>query len=260
MIDVLAAEWWKLKTVRSTGWILAIVAGCVGLACLLAWYAVVTWDGLSAERRGEFGLAPLPAITVELTSMCLAVLGVLAVTSEYSSGLIRTTLTVVPKRRSVLFAKACVVTVVAFLIGLVAVCATSLVGRLIIDGRPIRGQWSTTFSEELPLLLAMSLVVTVFALVGLGLGTLMRSAAGAIATVVALWYVVPMIAVNLPAPWNARIGSLMLGSLAGQLAGTGNDNSVYGAELSPLGALSVMLGYVVLALGAGAIRLSRKDV
>jgi ABC-type transport system involved in multi-copper enzyme maturation permease subunit len=258
MIDAIATEWLKIRTVRSTYYTLGVVALFVGFMAFLSWQVAAMWDSFSPEQRTHFSVSPLSDLTGSVAQMCLAVLGVLVITSEYASGMIRTTLTVLPGRRTVLAAKATVVAAVALVTGQVATVATFLLGRLIIGDRPIRGQ-PTGVADQMPLLLATGLSVMVFALVGLALAALTRSATAAIATMAALWYLLPLIVYHLPAPWNARIGSVVPGALPGQLAGTGNAHSVYGALLSPLGALAVMAAYALVPLGMAGAAMTRRD-
>ena len=259
MIDALAAEWLKLRTLRSTSVVLAVVAVVVALMALLAWWSANMWDGLSPGDRDHLVVSPLPEVTHTLASLCLAVLGVLAFSGEQGTGMIRTTFTVLPSRGRVLAAKAGVVAAFAACTGLAAVLATYAAGRLFIGDRPIRGQSAEALSRQLPHFLAMSLSITMFALLGLCLAVITRSAVAAIATLVAVWYVLPIVGYNLPAPWGDRVGSILPGSLAGQLAGTGNPDLVAGALLPPLAALAVMAAYVAVPYGVAAVLLARRD-
>ncbi|ETK35179.1 ABC transporter permease subunit [Microbispora sp. ATCC PTA-5024] len=259
MTYVLAAEWRKLWSARSTRLVLAVVAVSVGLMALLAWYAANLWDGLPPARRSAMGLAPLPELLEWIASLCFAVLGVISFTGEYGTGMIRLTFTAMPSRQSVLAAKAAVVGALALACGLAAVAATSLLGRWIIGGRTMRGQPTEPFLRELPQLGAMGLSITTFALLGLFAGAIARSTAAAVAVLVAIWYVIPIVANNVPAPWDERLGSVLPGALAGQIAGTGNPYSVGGSLLSPLAALAVNAAYVLVPYGLAAAALTRRD-
>jgi ABC-2 type transport system permease protein len=254
MTELLSAEWLKIRTVRSTCWILAVLAGFVGLTVWVAWYGANTPGAIPPGARADFALATQAKLTADVAGLCFAVLGVLAITSEYSTGMIGTTFAAVPRRRAVLSAKAVVIAATALVLGQASVLTTYLITRIIIGGS------LPAVSGELPALLAMGLSVTMYALIGLGLATIMRSAAGAIANFVGLWYILPIVAGNLPAPWGERISSFLPGALAGQLAGAGNDQSVFGSLLPPPGALAAMLGYVAVPLGVAAVVLTRRDV
>jgi ABC-2 type transport system permease protein len=253
------AEWWKIRSVRSTYYVLGVVLGAVVVAALLAWYAGNSWDHATPERRGQFSLGPMSELVAWVAQMLLAVLGVLAITSEYSTGMIRTSLTAVPRRGRLLAAKAAVVAAVALVVGEAATFVAFFASRQIIGNRPMRF-YTSSVASQLPLLLALGLSVMVFALVGLGLGVVLRSTAGAIVTVAALWYLLPAVASFLPAPWNERLASLMLMSLPRELAGEQSAGvaQMHGV-LSPWGALAVLAGYVALPLGAAALALRRRD-
>lgn len=188
-----------------------------------------------------------------IAQMSLAVLGVLAVTAEYGTGMIRTTLTALPRRGRLLAAKAVLVGGISWLAGTAAVVAAFLADKAIIGDRPIAGR-SGPLAEELGRLLASGLGVAAFALVALGLGVVTRSTAGAIAGMAALWYVLPVVALNLPQPWGARLYSVLPSMLAAQAGGASTDGL-----LSPAAALAVMAAWPAAALGAAALALLRRD-
>ncbi|MGP4029120.1 ABC transporter permease [Actinomadura sp. 3N407] len=256
--DALAAEWWKLRSVRSTYGVLAATALFLVFVLLLAFQMAHVWDGLSAERRAEFPLRPLQEIGGWVAGLCLAVLGVLSVTSEYRTGMIRTTFAVLPRRRTVLAAKAAVVGAVALIAGEAMTIGSFLGTRLIIGDRPFPDQ-RASIGHDLPGFVISGTSVAMFALLGLSLGVLLRSTAGALVPVVLLWYVVPMLVFHLPEPWNERIGSVMPGALPRQAAGLGADNSIYGDLLSPGVAAAAMVAYALVPLGFAAIALTRRD-
>lgn len=106
----------------------------------------------------------------------------------------------------------------------------------------------------MPTLLANTASLVLMGLLGLGLGFVLRSTAGALVTLCALLFVLPSLTLILPEPWNGRVYSVMLPSLAPQLSG-----EMSGTPLSPLQAGLVMLAYLVVALGAGALTLLRRD-
>jgi hypothetical protein len=97
-----------------------------------------------------------------------------------------------------------------------------------------------------------------FALIGLALGTITRSAVASVVTLVLGWYVLPLLALHAPAPWDALLGSVLPGALAQQLAGS-DTPSVFGTALGQPGALVAMLAYAVLPLLAAGVALRRRD-
>lgn len=256
MTGLLAAEWWKIRSLRSTYYILAVVVVTVALSAFMAENAARTWDSGSAAVRATWDQTqPVEHVLLSLVQLCMAVLGVLVISAEYSTGLIRTSLVVAPTRGRMLVAKAGVVGAVALVVGELSVWAIHVVAELIVGDRPIANYEAPLSDQVLPLL-ALGLSVAVVALVGCGLGVVLRSTAGAIATVCTVLFVLPiLVGAFLPLPWGERVISMLLPSLAGQLA----DLSGVGV-LSPPGALAVMVAYVVVVLGAGTLLIRRRDV
>jgi ABC-2 type transport system permease protein len=266
MTGVLSSEWLKLRSVRSTYVTLAVAAAGVPLAAWLAWYAAGAWDTPSLHHHVT--ISPTAPVISLLADLCLGVLGVLAVTSEYSSGTIRTSLVAVPGRPVVLAAKAAVVAAVALVAGEAIVFATELVTRAIIGDRPMiawighpaSALYAEPVSQHAAVLLCLGLTAMLFAVVGLGLGTLMRSATGAIACIVALMYVIPLFAIHLPAPWAERVMAMLLPNLGIELAGQSAYSQLgAGTALPPAVVLAGMLAYVAVSLGAAAVAIQRRD-
>lgn len=254
-MSVLAAEWVKLRSVRSTQVILLISVAAIGLAVAIAFSAVGMYEASSPERRATARMAELEDVVLAVPQLCLGILGVLAMTSEYATGLIRMSLTAVPSRWPVLAAKSVVVGVCALVVGPVVVFGTAVLSRAVIGSRfPLQ-----PVADRLPMLIVSSLSVAVFALLGLGLGAIFRHAAAAIAIVVGLVYVVPMIVGNLPEPWSERLGSVMIGALPGQIVGADLTNSVYGSLLPPWVAAVVLAAYAVVPVAGGFFLLRRRD-
>ncbi|TDC87367.1 ABC transporter permease subunit [Actinomadura sp. 7K507] len=258
MTDALAAEWWKLRSVRSTYWVLAATAAFVLVVLLLAFQMAHVWDGLSDERREDLLLRPLQELGGWGAGLCLGVLGVLSVTSEYRTGMIRTTFAVLPRRRTVLAAKAAVIGTVALVAGEVVTIGSFLGTRLVVGDRAFPDQ-GTSIAQELPSFAISGTSVPMFALLGLALGVLLRSTAGALVSVVFLWHILPLLVFQLPEPWSERIGSVVPGALPAQAAGLGADDSVYGDLLSPGAAAAMMAAYALVPLGFAAFALTRRD-
>jgi ABC-type transport system involved in multi-copper enzyme maturation permease subunit len=191
--------------------------------------------------------------------LCMGILGVLAMTSEYATGLIRTTLTVVPKRWPVMAGKSVVVSAIALFTGSVATFGTYFACRSLIGDR-FGGLYQMPFTDKLPLLIALTLTVPVFALLGVGLGAILRSVSGAIVVLVGAIHVVPIIVGNLPQPWSDVLGSVMIGALPHEITSDTTTNTVYGSLLPPAAAAAVLLAYALLPLLAGTWLLRRRGV
>ncbi|MET1073507.1 MAG: ABC transporter permease [Umezawaea sp.] len=252
MIDVMASEWLKVRTVRSTWYLLLSVVGVLALGALISVLMTDEWDRSAPDVQATFASADPSVVVMPFAQFAFGVLGALVATSEYGNGMIRTVLVAAPKRLVLLAAKVVVVGVGGLVLGTVVSFVAFGVGKVVVGDRPapIAGD---PFSESLPALFANGLTAAVIALVGLGFGVLMRATAGALVTLCVLMFVVPVVAVLLPAPWNNRVVSvtpLYLGpQFSGQLTG----------QLTPAQALVVMLVYLVVALGAGAVVLARRD-
>ncbi|QKG27378.1 hypothetical protein ACTIVE_9033 [Actinomadura verrucosospora] len=258
MLDAVAAEWWKLRSVRSTSVIVSVAAAFVLFVVLLAVQQAHVWDGLDAARRARFLLRPLQELGGWVAQLCLAVLGVLAATSEYRTGMVRTSLVAVPSRRRFLAAKAVVVGLTGLVVGEAVTIGCLLGTRLAVGGRPFPDQRGS-IAHDLPGFIASGAAVAVFALLGLALGVLLRSAAAAIVALVLVWHVLPLMVFHLPGPWNERVGSVMLSGLPTQIAGLSADHSIYGGLLPPLAAAAVLLAYAAVPLAIASVALTRRD-
>ncbi|GAA3138446.1 ABC transporter permease subunit [Nonomuraea salmonea] len=258
-MSVLTSEYLKMRSVRSTYLTVGLALSTILLGLALAVTVAGTYDAASPGRQAIARIAYLEEVFVIVPQLAMGVLGVLAMTSEYTTGLIRTSFAIVPRRWPLLAAKAATVTVLSLVIGAVAVFGTYAAVRSAIGDR-FAGAYASAFGDRLPLLIALTLTVPVFALLGLGLGALLRSPAAAIAVVAGLVYVLPIIIGNLPEPWSETLGSLMIGALPRQLIGDSNASSVYGSLLSPLGAAAVMIGYAAVPLIAATVLVRRRDV
>lgn len=249
MPEVAASEWLKLRSVPSTFYLLFTVAAVTGLSALLAWQLVNSWD--PSQAANAQAMRPEKALLL-FVQLALGVLGVLAFTSEYATGTIMPTLIAVPQRGRVLAAKTAVVAVVGLLTGQASVFAMFFLTRLVVGDRPIP-LYAPALVDEIPLLLSLGVSVMVVTLLGLGLGAVTRSTAGALTALVALLFVVPPLGRLLPHPWDDRFTAVMLPLLPEQLAG------VPDAYLTPLGAAAALAVYVAAALTAAAVVLHHRD-
>ncbi|MGC0419894.1 ABC transporter permease [Embleya sp. AB8] len=190
---VLAAEWIKLRTLRSTYLTVLLSAlAALGLGAFDLGNLVADWDGMSAERRAgfdpvRFGFSGGYYVVV----LAVGTLGVLTGSSEYGSGLIRTTFTAVPRRRRVFTAKVAVVGAATLLVGEVIAFATFFLGQAILADKHLNVGLGAP--HVLRAVLTAGAFVTVIALIGLALGIIVRHTAGAIAALFGLFFVTPML-------------------------------------------------------------------
>lgn len=246
------AEWIKLRTVHSTFYLVFMVALFIPMSALIAWQSATGWDAATAAERAAHQPTTPENGLLMMVQLCVAALGVLAITSEYASGMIRTTFVTMPRRGAVLLAKAVVVGAVSLVVGQVTVFAMYLLARLVIGDRPIPA-YRTALAEEIPRLSSLGVSALVVGLIGLGLGALTRSTAGGLTIAAALLFVFPTFGRLLPEPWDERFTSVTLPRLPLGLAGAPD------ALLSPPWAALAMAGYVVAVLGLAVVVVQNRD-
>lgn len=254
MTDVIASEWLKLRSVRSTRYLLLALLLTLSAATLVAYLMTADWDTSPPELQARFGSADPSVMVVPFGQFLLGALGALAVTSEYGSGMIRTTLVSVPRRGELFAAKTTVVGGSAVVLGLVLSTAAALAGEVITGDRPAPIAAFDSSADLWSAVLANTAALVLLALLGLGLGFALRSTAGTLVTLCGLLFVVPTVVLMLPEPWDERLYALTPGVLAPQLTGAMTD-----PPLPPWGAGLVMLAYAAVSLGAGAAVLLRRD-
>ncbi|WP_245617044.1 ABC transporter permease [Amycolatopsis taiwanensis] len=252
--DVIAAEWVKVRSIRSSYWLLAAVLLIFLGGCLVSSLMTADWDRSSPADQAAFGSADPSVVVLPFAQFCLAALGGLAITSEYGTGMIRSSLVAVPRRWLMLAGKVTVVGLVTLLAGQALAFLLLLAVALIIGDRPVPIAPWPSLADGIPSAFSSGLVLMVIALVGLGVGAIIRSVAGMLVTMAGLLFVLPVVVNFLPSPWGERVSAVMLPSLGAQLSGTASH-----PLLSPAGAAAVLVGYLVAALGTASIVLARRD-
>lgn len=253
MKAALSSEWLKLRSVTSTYH--AMGAAALMMVLGIVWTLYVS--GLADERGSLRAAAPEQGF-LPLVQMSLALLGVLAITSEYATGMIRTSLAVVPRRGILLMAKAGVIGLATFATASFILLVTYSASRLIASGHRL-GFNESSVTDDLPMLFASGASVVALALVGLGLGAAIRSTAGAVVSVATLLFILPGVVNYLPEPWNTRIATLLLPNLVPQLAGQRLSSRLGDGLLPPWAALVALLAYPAVALAIGFYLLKRRD-
>jgi ABC-2 type transport system permease protein len=250
--DMLAFEWTKLRSVRSNYWTLLIAA-----IVTLGVTAIVAQSMASAPAPPPGG--PVNALTSsflgfgEYTVLPVTVLSVLTFTSEYASGLIRTTFTAVPQRRAVLAAKAAVTGTAALAAGELLAFACFFLTQAILS-RHHRGL-ALSDPGALRAVLAAGLVLAACAVAGVGVGAVIRHTAGAIAAAVTLLYLLAVLCLVLPTPWKLRLGRFTLPIAAYRLVTVHPQPGL----LSPGLSILVVIGWPAAALLAAALMITRRD-
>jgi ABC-type transport system involved in multi-copper enzyme maturation permease subunit len=210
------SEWTKLRSVRSTVWSLfATFAITVGLGALFSWAYVNRFDQQSLADRLAFDPTSRSLSGLFLAQLAIGVLGVLVISSEYGTGLIRTTFTAVPQRRTVLAAKAAVFGAVSLVVSMLSVFVAFVVGQGILNAKNVGV--SLGDPSVLRAVLGAGVYLTFIALLGLGIATILRRTAGAIAALVGLVLVFPLLTQALPSPWNHDIAKYLPSELGDAL-------------------------------------------
>jgi ABC-2 type transport system permease protein len=252
--DVLASEWTKLRSLRSNRWTLGVAA-----VVTLVLTGVVAESFAAAPDTGQHAAAVDRLATsflayAEYLVLPVTVLSVLVFTSEYASGLIRTTLTAVPRRQTVLAAKAAVTGAAALVVGEVLAFACFFLTQAILSGR--HGGLSLAHPGAPRSVLAAGFVLAACALVGVGAGAIIRHTAGAIAAAVTVVYLLAVLCLALPAPWKLGLGRFTL-PFAAYAEVTAHPPA---GLLSPWLSLLVLIAWPAATLVAAAVVLTRRDV
>jgi ABC-2 type transport system permease protein len=257
MRQQLYAEWTKLRTVAGTGWLLA------GLITLTVTVSVVAAAAVSCTSAGcDYDPAKISLFGVQVGQAMVAILAVLAISGEYSTGMIRTTLAAMPRRVTVLAAKAAVVSGLTLAAGTVSVLASMMVGRrILLDNGFTRGPGTPMLSlAEGPMLRAAFgsvLYLALIALLSLGIAAAVRDSATAIGAVLGLLYILSILPFMIADPaWQKLLWQLspMNAGLAVQAT-----THLSTLPLSPWAGLGVLAAWAAAALLGGGLLLRLRD-
>jgi ABC-2 type transport system permease protein len=240
----LRAEWTKARTVAATSWLLA---GVIGATVIVGALAV-----LSASHGT--GLDPDPVKTsltgVYLGQAVAAVLGVLAISNEYATGMIHLTLAAMPRRTAMLAAKAASIAGLMLAAGTVAILASAALGWLILPGYPV--------TPALPRAAAGSvLYLALIALLSLGVATLVRDAGAAVGVVLGLLFVFPVVAHFVTDPtWQRHLEQI--GPMTAGLT-IADTVDLASQPIGPWAGLGVLAAWAAGALLLGGVALGVRD-
>ena len=255
--EVLHAEWTKLRTVSSPAWLLiATVAVTVGISA-----------AANAAVRCPSGIAcPVDTARLSLTGIqfgqaVVAILAVLVISGEYSTGMIRTTLTAMPHRVTVLGAKGTILTGLVLAAGSLAVIGSVLTGRLILPGHGFiaaRGFPPLSLGDG-PVLRAAAgsvLYLALIALLSLGTATAVREPAVAVGIILSLLYIAPIVAPLLNQHWSRHVEQISPTTAGLAIQATTGLRSL---PISPWAGLGVLAAWAAAALLAGGLALRLRD-
>jgi ABC-type transport system involved in multi-copper enzyme maturation permease subunit len=252
---VLRSESTKLWSLRSTRWsLLVAVIAMAGMGALVAAVQMARWAQLDAHDLATFDSIDIGVSGYHLAQLAIGVLGVLVISGEYTTGMIRSSFMAVPKRLPVLWAKLGVFCSVTFVSMLVATLVSFFAVQAIVTqhGR----QQALSDPHALRAVVGTALFLTVLGAMSVGIGALVRNTAGGIALFVFLLFVLPGITGILPHSTADAINPYLPLNAGSAVATSTFD---FGSHLSPWTGFAVFCGYAVVAIGAAAIGLIRRD-
>ncbi len=251
-VRVLRSEWVKLRSLRSTALtLLAAVGVMVALGWLFGWGTQNQWSELRPDEKAAFSPVDTTLAGFYLAQLAVGVLGVLLVTGEYATGMIRATFGAVPRRLPVLWAKAVLYAAVTFALMLAASFVAFLGGQQLLGAHGT----SLTGSGAVRAMVGVAGFLALIGVFSVALGFVVRSTAGGVATLFALLLVAPTLGLLLPASWREHVLPYLPSN-----AGASFFSVQPSADgLSPTAGLLVLVTWVVVALLGAAVLVTRRD-
>jgi ABC-2 type transport system permease protein len=245
---LLRSEWIKLRSVRSTIWSFAIVI--VATIAIAVGLSVTASDLLRTVEEQASEALWVATFGVAAGQLVMAALGVLVISGEYATGMIRSTLTAVPKRTPVLAAKAVVLFVASFAVGAIATFASALISAPILAGRGVTEQFDGEFVANL---LLASLYLALTSIFALAIGTMLRSSAGGLAAVLGIVLLLPVLVFQLQfdAQWLRDISPYLFSN-----AGAG---MYKGGQFEQWQFALIVVAWTGVSLALSALLLKRRD-
>jgi len=252
---VLRSEFTKFRSLRSTMWtLLAAVVLMIGLGALFSSVTASQYHTFSLAERAAFNPVTTSLNGVIFAVVAFGVLGVLLTGGEYSTGMIRSSLTAVPRRLPVLWGKLAVFAGSIFSVSLVASFISFFLGQALLSSHHLGV--SITAHDALRSVIGAALYLTVAGLIGVALGALLRNTAAGIATFAAVFFVIPLLATLLPASISSHLAQYLPSNAGGVIWGGA---ALLPNALSPWTGFALLCGYAAILIGAAAWRLRRSD-
>ena len=251
--DAVRSEFTKIRSTRSTYWtLLALIVVTVGIGALAT-------AGTAAHPQGlgpDFDATQQSLGGLYVGQLVIAVLGALTITSEYSTGMIRTSLSVQPRRGTLFAAKALVFAVVSLVTGLVACFASFFIGQAILSSHHL----NVTLGDPnvLRAVIGGALFLTACGMLAYGLGAILRHTAGAITAAIGLLFVVSILVNFLPHSWQNNVDKWMP-AIAGAQIWTTKPGSGGPDLFSAWPGFAVLATYAAVAIVAGLVLFRRRD-
>ena len=258
LTGALRSEFTKLRSVRSTYWtLLAMIVVSVGIGAAISGGVSANWSQMSPGDKATFDATQVSLFAFfQLGQLVLAVLGALTITSEYSTGMIRTSLTAQPRRGVVYAAKGIVFTAVALVVSLVTSFIAFFLGQALLASTGA----SATLSDPnvLRAIIGSALFVTLVGLIAFAIGAIVRHTAGAITIIIAVMFVIPIIVNLLPQSWRDDMVRFMPDS-AGRVISVTVAGNEFPHLWSAWPQFAVTAIYAVVLLGVGGYLFRKRD-
>jgi ABC-2 type transport system permease protein len=252
---VVRSEWTKLVSLRSTRWsLLSAFVSMAGLGVLVAAVQMNRWTHLEPHERATYNSLDPAVGGWHIAQLAIGVLGVMVISGEYSTGMIRSSLMAVPRRLPVLWAKIGVFAAITFGLTLVASFISFFAVQAVVTQR--HQQHALGDPDALRVVIGAALFLTALSVLTVALGTIVRNTAGGIALFVGLLFVLPGIAAILPASVADTVNPYLPVN-----AGSGITTAVFESShhLSPWGGFALFCGYTAVAVAIAAVVLRRRD-
>jgi ABC-2 type transport system permease protein len=254
---VLLSEWTKFRSLRSTIWtLLTAVVLTIGIGALFSAVSASQYHTFSPADRASFDPISTSLNGMIFAQLAIGVLGVLLISGEYSTGMIRSSLTVVPRRLPVLWAKLGVFAGVVFSLTLVTSFVSFFLGQALLSSHHLNVAISAP--GALRSVIGAALYATVAGMIGMALGGLLRNTAAGISTFVAVFFVLPPLTNLLPSSWSSHFVQY-LPSNAGEVLFGGGGTGGLAHPLAPWTGFGVLCAYAAVMIGFAAWRLRRAD-
>ncbi|MGH2914109.1 MAG: ABC transporter permease [Solirubrobacteraceae bacterium] len=254
-VHVVRSEWTKLRSLRSSRWTLLVaVIAMAGLGALVAAVQMSRWGQLSPHERLTYDSLEAAVGGWHLSQLAIGVLGVLVITGEYSTGMIRSSLMAVPRRLPVLWSKLAVFAAVTFVLMLASTLISFFAVQAIVSSHHV--QHGLGDPGALRTVIGAALYQTVLGLLCVGLGGILRNTAGGIAAFVGLLFVLPGISAILPASVNNSISPYLPLNAGTTITTHHFDNPNH---LATWTGFALFCGYAAVAIALAAFTIMRRD-
>lgn len=249
---VLTSEWIKMRSLRSTGFtLLAAVVAMIAIGWIVGWATNAHWASMDPGERARFNPIDRSLAGVNLAQLAVGVLGVLLITGEYATGMIRATFAAVPHRLPVIWAKSVLYAVVTFVLMLFSALVAFIIGQHFLASH------GTTLgaTHALRAIIGVATYLTLIGVFAVALGFIIRSTAGGIATLFGLLLVLPGIGQVLPQSWQDHTLPYLPSNAGASMFTVVSDPNA----LSPGAGLTVLCVWVAAALLIAAVVVKRRD-